>query len=94
MKDNSKPVSEKEMRNRVIKIAKFLGCDHEVESIFKKYDNLLKNCTDPTERYQIGLAGVSELHALMGMRGALIVNGQIIIPQAQNFDPNKYVISG
>jgi hypothetical protein len=28
------------------------------------------------------------------MRGALIVNGQIIIPQAENFDPAKYRISG
>ncbi len=94
MKDTSKPVTEKEMRNRVIKMAKLLGCVPEVETIFNKYDNLLKGCTNPTERYQIGLAGVSELHTLMGMRGALIVNGQIIIPQAENFDPNKYKISG
>jgi hypothetical protein len=93
MKDNSKPVTEREMRTRVIKMAKLLGCVPEVETIFKKYDSLLKNCVDPTERYQMGLAGVSELHALMGMRGALIVNGQIIMPQAENFDPNKYLIS-
>lgn len=93
MKDN-KPVTEKEMRIRVLKMAKLLGCVPEVENIFKKYDSLLKNCVDPTERYQMGLAGVSELHTLMGMRGALIVNGQIIIPQTQNFDPNKYNISG
>lgn len=93
MKDNSKPVTEKEMRSRVLKMAKLLGCVPEVETIFKKYDSLLKGCIDPNERYQIGLAGVSELHTLMGMRGALIVNGQIIIPQAENFDPNKYKIS-
>jgi hypothetical protein len=94
MKDTSKPVPEREMRTRVIKMAKLLGCVPEVETIFKKYDSLLRNCVDPTERYQIGLAGVSELHTLMGMRGALIVNGQIIIPQAENFDPAKYRISG
>jgi hypothetical protein len=93
MKDTSKPAAEKEMRARVLKMANLLGCVPEVETIFKKYDSLLRNCVDPTERYQIGLAGVSELHTLMGMRGALIVNGQIIIPQDKNFDPNKYIIS-
>lgn len=85
--------SEKEMRRTVLHMAQLLGCVHEVKVIFLKYDTLLKHCTDANERYQIGLAGVTELHTLMGMRGALIVDGNIIIPQDKSFDPKKYIIS-
>jgi hypothetical protein len=93
MKKDKNYIPEKEMRKRVRDLAKLLGCLPEVEQIFKKIDFQLKFVTDPTERYYIGLNGVKELHTLMGMRGALIVNGDIIIPQAENFDPNKYIIS-
>ncbi len=85
--------SEKEMRKTVLHMAKLLGCVQEVQAIFNKYDVLLKQSVDPNERYQIGLSGVKELHTLMGMKGALIVNGQIILPPDKNFNPNKYIIS-
>lgn len=88
-----KSKSEKEMRATIMNMAKILGCVQEVKDIFTKYDNLLKTTTDPMERYQMGLAGVKELHVLMGMRGALIVNDQIIIPQDATFNPNKYSIT-
>jgi len=89
---SEKVKTEKEMRKTVLHMAKLLGCVHEVQTIFSKYDNLLKTATDNNERYQIGLAGVKELHTLMGMRGALIVDGQIILPPEKTFDPNKYII--
>jgi len=88
-----KAKSEKEMRKTVLHMAKLLGCVPEVQAIFLKYDTLLRSCTDVNEKYQIGLAGVTELHTLMGMRGALIVDGNIVIPQHDTFDPKKYIIS-
>lgn len=85
-----KTKNEKEMRKTVLNMAKLLGCVPEVQAIFTKYDDLLSRAIDVNERYHIGLAGVKELHTLMGMRGALIVNGQIILPPDKNFNPNKY----
>ena len=84
--------TESEMRKTVMHMAKLLGCVPEVQAIFSKYDVMLKQATDPMEKYQIGLSGVKELHTLMGMRGALIVNDQIIIPQDKMFDPTKYKV--
>lgn len=71
---------ESEMRKNVLFIAKHLGCVPEVQEIFQKYDKLLAQTTDPLEKVQIGHAGVKELHLLLGCRGALIVNGQIMLP--------------
>jgi hypothetical protein len=59
--------------------AKALKCSN-VMAIFNKYDLLLKQAANANEKYQIGIAGVTELHKLFSCKGALIVNNQIVLP--------------
>ena len=72
--------SEQEMRKQILNFAKALKCVPEVMTIFNKYDVLLKKAADANEKYQIGIAGVTELHKLFSCKGALIVNNQIVLP--------------
>lgn len=85
MKENKKLKTEAQMRKSILSIAKQLNCEGDVKKIFEKYDNYLKKTIDPQERYLIGLSGVKELHVFLECRGALIVNGEIILPPNKNF---------
>ena len=79
--------SEAETRKGILGLAKNLGCDVEVRKIFERYDKLLKNCTNELERQQISIMGTAELHRFLDCRGALVVNGQEIIPADPDFKP-------
>lgn len=79
--------SEAETRRRILALAKSLGCDIDVQKIFDRYDKLLKNCTNEVERQQISIMGTAELHRFLDCRGALVVNGQEIIPADPDFKP-------
>lgn len=72
--------SEKEMRRDILATAKRLGCDHEAKKIFDRYDSLIKKCTNEKEKKDMAVMGIAELHRLFGCRGALIINGQVVIP--------------
>lgn len=80
--------SEDVTRKTILATAKDLGCDIEVQKIFSRYDNLLKNCTNEVERQQISIMGAAELHRFLDCRGALVVNGQEIIPADPTFKPD------
>lgn len=77
--------TEAEMRKALLSISKALNCQQDVEQIFQKYDKMLKNCTNKDERYLIGLSGVKELHLFLQCKGALVVNGEVILPPEKNF---------
>lgn len=77
--------SEAEMRKSILNIAKQLNCEGDIKKIFEKYDGYLRTATDPQERYLIGLSGVKELHTFLECRGALVVNGEVILPPQKNF---------
>lgn len=77
---NNNIKSEQEMRKQILNFAKALKCVPDVMAIFNKYDLLLKQATNVNEKYQIGVAGVTELHKLFSCKGALIVNNQIVLP--------------
>lgn len=79
--------SEAETRRNILALAKSLGCDIEVRKIFERYDKLLKNCTNEVERKQISVMGAAELHRFLDCRGALVVDGQEILPADPNFKP-------
>ena len=80
-----KSKSETEMRRNILYHSKLLGCDGEAVKIFNRYDNLLKNCSNQKERMQIQIMGVAELHKLLQCKGALVINGELIIPQDPNY---------
>ena len=78
--EKPKITSEVQFRRNVLGLAKRLGCDIEVKMIMDRYDNILKQCTNPIERKHIAIMGISEIHKIMDCRGALVVDGQLIIP--------------
>jgi len=70
-----KIVPEHEQRSRLINLARAQGCSHELQMIFDKYDNLLKNCTNKKEKAHIAYLGVTECHRLLNCSDSVIVNG-------------------
>ena len=72
--------SEEQFRKKLLDKAKILGCEQDVSTIFKKYDDLLKNCTNNKERQQISVLGIVELHKYFGCIGSLEINGVEVIP--------------
>jgi hypothetical protein len=78
----SKPkvANEMQMRRGILATARVWGCEKDILKIFDRYDRLLKNCTNPVERYQIGVMGAAEVHKFLGCRGALVVDGVEILP--------------
>ncbi len=78
--------TEQETRETIFRSAKRLGIPKEdVQKIFNKYDMALKNCTSELERQQISEMGAAEIHMLLGVRGALVVNNKEIIPKQEDF---------
>jgi hypothetical protein len=84
MKKNKKIRSEAESRKRVLDTATRLGCRHDVEMIFNKYDKLLKKCTNENERKHISVMGLVELHKFLQCSGPLVVNDQVVLPGADD----------
>lgn len=84
-----KPKTEQQMRRNMLYHAKLMGMESDAKKIFERYDNLLRGCIDPKQRYQIGIMGAAEMHKLLCCPGALIIDGQLIIPQDPNFTPPK-----
>ena len=74
----SKVVGEQETRRNMLKHARLLGCEKEMQMIFAKYDNLLRNCSDDKERADIGKLGAVEVYRLLGGGGELYINGELI----------------
>lgn len=85
----SKKASETQMRRGILATARGWGCEKDVLKIFDRYDRLLKNCTNPIERYQIGVMGAAEVHKFLGCRGPLVIDGQEILPADENFKPEE-----
>lgn len=71
--------SEQKMRAEISKKAKIYGCQKEVEELFQKYDRMLANCKNQTEREAIGVLGVTEMHKLFDFYTKLVVNGKLIL---------------
>lgn len=75
---NSKVANEQETRRNMLKHAKLLGCEKEMQMIFAKYDNLLRNCSNDKERSDIGKLGAVEVYRLLGGGGELYINGELV----------------
>ncbi|HVI42063.1 MAG TPA: hypothetical protein VM577_15535 [Anaerovoracaceae bacterium] len=86
---SKKRKTEVEMRRNILNHAKSMGFEGDIQKIFDRYDNLLKNCTNPEEKYQIQIMAVAELHKAMCCPGALIIDGVEILPAMPGFDPQK-----
>jgi len=80
MISDKKVMTENQTRDKIMAHAIRLGCEYEVRTLFKKYDDLLRTCKNESERKHISVLGVTEIYKLIGFRGGLMVNDQVIIP--------------
>lgn len=84
MPKKKKQMSERETRENIMRIAKRLKCEGDIQQIFDKYDRALKNCTNEMERRHIAHVGLIELHKFLNCRGSLVVDGMELLPGQDN----------
>lgn len=75
---SNKVLNETDTRKAMLRQARVLGCEKEMLSIFKKYDNLLRNCTNEKERKSISQLGAYEVGKLLDY-DELVVDGMPVI---------------
>ena len=54
--------NESNSRSRIMLVAKEMGCDKELLLIFNRYDRLIRNCKNETEKKHIAILGISEIN--------------------------------
>lgn len=75
--------TEYDTRKEILKQAhRFLGPEavQQVKMHFNKWDKIIKNCNNDTEKSHMKKMAIAELYKLMGYYQGLTVNGEEIIP--------------
>ena len=62
-------------RKNMLDVARSLKCENELKQIFDKFDKLLRNCTNDTERSHISALGVQEVNQLFRWHEDMFFNG-------------------
>ena len=73
-----KVLNERDTRNKLVSYARRLGFEKDLLIILRKYDNLLRNCTNEQERKDMGKLGSYEVYRLLGGGGEFYVDGQLV----------------
>jgi hypothetical protein len=81
--------SEDMSRQRIMAIARELGCDQDLLQVFNRYDRLLRNCDNASERKSISLLGVAEVNKILGYTGSCTVGGVQIGDPSQDPQPES-----
>lgn len=76
---NGKVMPEDETRRKILIKARHLGCEKEVRIIFDKTDKLMRNCTNESERADIGQLGALEVFKMLDLYGKMYVNNKLVI---------------
>lgn len=76
---NGKIMPEQETRRKILHKARQLGCEKEIRIIFDKIDGLMRNCTNPSEREDIGKLGAVEVFNMLSLYGKMYVNNKLIV---------------
>lgn len=87
--DNNIPrrPSEEQTRLGLLSYGEKLGIAKvDVQKIFNKYDALLQRASSEKERQDISYMGAAELHRLFGVKGALVMDGKVIIPAEPGYE--------
>lgn len=75
---SNKVLSEQETRKRLLTHARIVGCERDMLLLFAKYDKLMRNCSNETERQDMSKLACVEVYSLLGRGGELYVNGQLV----------------
>jgi hypothetical protein len=70
----AKPMTERRSREQLIAHAREHGCEQELLTIFKRYDDLLKGCKTAEERNAVATMGVLEVDSFFGGKGNLSIS--------------------
>lgn len=76
---NGKVMPEDETRRKILLQARRLGCETEIKNIFAKIDRLMHNCTNESEKLDIGKLGAYEIYQMLGLYGKMYVNNKLIV---------------
>jgi hypothetical protein len=76
-----KVLDERTYRSKILNVARDLGCLKEIILLFKKYDDLMRNCPNEQERKDIGKLGIIEIYKMLGSHGSLEIDGQVVIKE-------------
>lgn len=80
---NKEIASEAKTRKVIMGIAKNLGCHEELNQLFIKYDNLLRNCTNEVESKHIKMLALQEINNLLevnyNLKAASLANNDVRI---------------
>lgn len=75
---SDKVLSEKETRKRLMNFARGYGLEKDLLLILSKWDNKIKYCTDLKEKQDMAKLAAVEVHALLGKKGHLYVDNQLV----------------
>lgn len=76
---SGKVLTERETRKRLLTHARIVGCEKDMLLLFAKYDKLLHNCRNESERVDMRKLGAVEVYQLLGGGGELFIDGQLVI---------------
>lgn len=76
--ENIKVLDEKATRAKLLARAKSLGIERDLIIILDKYDSLMRNCPNESERKDIGKLGAFEVYNLFNRGGELYVDGKLV----------------
>ena len=85
-----KALSEQTTRERLMKFAKLIGAQEDLEQLFRKWDAIIP-LASPGERESMAHMAILEVEHLLDIYSAqhdgLTINGEIAIPAAEKKEP-------
>lgn len=73
-------MSEKQMIENILKLARKQGCEEKVKELILKFQDAIKGARNEFERSHIAAMGLAEIHKTIGCVAALVVDGVQILP--------------
>lgn len=80
---SNKPINEKKTRDKLIQDAyRTYGPEaaKQLRMVMDQWDTKIKNCRNDEERSHMKKVAIAEIFNLMGYRGGLTINNQVVIP--------------
>jgi len=79
----SKPLTEEETRKRLLRFARRIGAEQDLQNLFDKWDRVIA-LAPPSERQEMAKAAILDVQALLDIHAeegdGLTVGNEIIIP--------------
>lgn len=79
-----KPFTEKETREKLLRHARRIGAEEDLQNIFNKWDRIIA-LTPPSERLEASRFAILEVQSLLDIRAedGLTINGEVVIEKTK-----------